>query len=107
MLINVDIDFKDNFSAYILRWIPPSGKIADWLQISTDYYTKTLEFRTSLLYSKFLSSKTFNCSKLDIGIQSADNKTVNTCNGKFSLTIICINWVPGDPRTIFLVTSFT
>ena len=23
------------------------------------------------------------------------------------LTLICINWVPGDPRTIFLVTSFT
>ena len=23
------------------------------------------------------------------------------------LNIICINWVPGDPRTIFLVTSFT
>ena len=62
MLINVDIDFKDNFSAYILRWIPPCGKIADWLQISTDYYTKTLEFRTSLLYSKFLSSKIFDFS---------------------------------------------
>ena len=25
----------------------------------------------------------------------------------FGLTLICINWVPGDPRTIFLVTSFT
>ena len=25
----------------------------------------------------------------------------------FHLTLICINWVPGDPRTIFLVTSFT
>ena len=24
-----------------------------------------------------------------------------------TLTLICINWVPGDPRTIFLVTSFT
>ena len=23
------------------------------------------------------------------------------------LTLICINWVPGDPRSIFLVTSFT
>ena len=23
------------------------------------------------------------------------------------LTLICINWVPGEPRTIFLVTSFT
>ena len=23
------------------------------------------------------------------------------------LTLICINWVSGDPRTIFLVTSFT
>ena len=25
----------------------------------------------------------------------------------FALTLICINWVPGDPRSIFLVTSFT
>ena len=25
----------------------------------------------------------------------------------FELTLICINWFPGDPRTIFLVTSFT
>ena len=24
-----------------------------------------------------------------------------------SLTLVCINWVPGDPRSIFLVTSFT
>ena len=23
------------------------------------------------------------------------------------LTLICINWIPGDPRTIFLMTSFT
>ena len=23
------------------------------------------------------------------------------------LTVICISWVPGDPRTIFLVISFT
>ena len=34
MLINVDINSKDNFSAYILRWIPPPGKIADCHQIS-------------------------------------------------------------------------
>ena len=25
----------------------------------------------------------------------------------FALTPICVNWVPGDPRTIFLVNSFT
>ena len=24
-----------------------------------------------------------------------------------NLTLICINWVPGDPHTIFLVTRFT
>ena len=28
-------------------------------------------------------------------------------NSNLDLTLICINWVPGDPRTIFLVTSFT
>ena len=63
VLINVDINFKDDFSAYRLRGIPLCGKIADCQQISTDCYTKALEFRTSLLYSKFLSSKIFNCSK--------------------------------------------
>ena len=26
---------------------------------------------------------------------------------KFNLTLISINWVPGDLRSIFLVTSFT
>ena len=26
--------------------------------------------------------------------------------GESHLTLICINWVPGDPRTVFLVTSF-
>ena len=35
MLINVDINFKDNFPAYILRWIPPCGKTADCQQILT------------------------------------------------------------------------
>ena len=34
MLINVDINSQDNFSAYILRWIPPPGKIADCHQVS-------------------------------------------------------------------------
>ena len=36
VLINVDINFKDNFSAYRLRGIPLCGKIADCQQISTD-----------------------------------------------------------------------
>ena len=40
MLVNVDINFKDNFSACILRWIPPCGKIADCQQISLDCYAK-------------------------------------------------------------------
>ena len=63
MLINVDINFKDNFSACILRWIPPCGKIADCQQISLDCYAKILDFRMPLFYSKLLSSKTFDCSE--------------------------------------------
>ena len=35
-----------------------------------------------------LSSKTFNCSELDIQIQSADNKTVSVCSGKLSLMLL-------------------
>ena len=88
MLINVDINFKNNFSACILRWIPPCGKIADCQQISLDCYTKTLDFRTPLLYSKFLINRTFYCSEQDIRIQSADNKTVSVCNGKLSLMLL-------------------
>ena len=33
MLINVDINFKDNFSSYILRYILPPSKTADCQQI--------------------------------------------------------------------------
>ena len=36
MPINVNINFKDNFSAYILMWMPPCGKIADCQQISLE-----------------------------------------------------------------------
>ena len=63
MLIKVDINFKCKFSEYILRWIPPRGKIGDCHQISADCNAKTFDFRASLLYSKCLSSKTFACSK--------------------------------------------
>ena len=33
------------------------------------------------------------------------DKLVNVA--QLYLTVICIKWVPGDPTTIFLATSFT
>ena len=64
MLVNVDINFKDCFLAYILRWTPPHGEIGNCQQTSPDCYAKTFDFKTSLLYSKFLSSITFVANKI-------------------------------------------
>ena len=77
MLINVYIIFRYNFSAYLLRWIPPCGKNADCQQISPDCYAKTFHVRASLLNLKFLSSKIFNCGEQDLRIQSEHFKKIH------------------------------
>ena len=64
MLINVDISFKDNFSACILRWIPPCGKIGDCQQISRDCYAKTLDFRTPLF--AIVANKIYEYNQLTV-----------------------------------------
>ena len=51
-----------------------------------------------VLKTKYNTDKT----KLENKIPDVSNLAIKT-----ALILICINWVPRDPRTIFLVTSFT
>ena len=56
-------------------------------------------FKHCVLFSRIF--EVFNEMEMERNVINNKNFT------KFYLTLICINWVPGDPRTIFLVTSFT
>ena len=67
--------------------------------------TKILSSYEQIIDDFFAFAKKFN--KRDFFVVVVDVFACVTRFLKKYLTLICINWVPGDRRTIFLVTSFT
>ena len=67
-------------------------------------YDKLVAKVNNIDTSDFLLKTKYNTDKTKLENKIPDVSNLAT---KTALTLICINWVPGDPRTIFLVTSFT
>ena len=83
--------------------------------ILTFWYLNNCSYKNALIHNTILLKKKYaksnllcnTCMKNDNIISLYWNKLLETRCQSIILTFICINWVPGDPRSIFLVTSFT
>ena len=83
--------------------------------ILTFWYLNSCSYKNALIHNTILLKKTYaksnllcnTCMMNDNIISLYWNKLLETRCQSIILTFICINWVPGDPRSIFLVTSFT